>query len=164
MELSQVNRLWQIIIDYGKNIRLKAKDGLNSWNIIKTHLETISIDINWKDTILNNYDDMIKMGVCEMDDHNISYIKRELDHFILQHGRIPYRNKLSGSLVRLFQIAYNCGQFKGAIEGGYNYPIKWFEYYIDNKLDTPQSYCDDINLLLINKQITNELIEIILLL
>jgi len=132
-----LNELWEIIINYGYETRIKNKDGLERWNFIKKIFPDIKII--WTDSSKKIYDNLIKLGVIE-EETGLSHEEWERHHYLLQHGRIIHNNP-DGSLMRLMQIAYNIGQFRAEQEKK-NYPIKQLAYYRTNKLDQITTYID----------------------
>ena len=135
-----LNELWNIIINYGYETRVKAKDGLERWNVIKKLFPEFAL--TWKDSSKKIYQDLLDLGVIE-EETRLSHEEWERHHYLLQHGRIIKYNP-EGSLVRLMQIAYNVGQFKAEQEKK-NYPVKQLTYYKKNNLDNLTTYIEHIS-------------------
>jgi hypothetical protein len=63
----------------------------------------------------------------------------EVTHFFFQHGRIPFKNKESLTLVRLMQLAYNAGQLNAEKTNKYNTKERQ-KYYKSKKLNSYKTY------------------------
>ena len=143
--------LWNTIIQYGKYVRNNKFNGLDMWNGLKQILNEHIIELQWTSKSLNFYHDIIDLGVIE-DKTLLNHNEWEFHHFFLQHGNIPFKN--NGNNIRLFQIAYNIGQF--TIEK-INYEQKWIDYYNNNKLNEIYSFIEDESILTLNKLYNDEL-------
>ena len=110
-------------------------------NLVKELIPNVKI--LWKESAKQIYNDLIKLGVNNSEgweDSGLSHPDWERQHYLLQHGRIIYKNP-DGSVVRLLQIAYNIGQFKVEVRRK-PYTEEQMKYYRDNKLDDIWSYID----------------------
>ena len=146
MNCEILNLLWTDIISYGTLVRLNDRDGLQAWNLLRGILESVeTVPIVWTERCLGFYHTMIEIALVEdYDEHggSISKLEWERHHFLLQHGRIPHRSPKNASIVKLFQIAYNYGQF---IAEKCRYPIcVYIQSHIDfseqNKLGNINTY------------------------
>jgi hypothetical protein len=133
--------LWNSIIKYGERTREGNMNGLERWNLVKELIPNVKIQ--WNESAKKIYNDLIKLGVNNSEDwkdSGLSHHNWERQHYLLQHGRIIYKNQ-EGSIVRLLQIAYNIGQFKVELNRKL-YTEEQMKYYRDNKLDDIWSYID----------------------
>lgn len=129
-------KLWHLIFYYGKYIRSKGKDGLESWNSIKNEIPDIKL--SWKENAKRIYKDLRELGTTG-DNNDKKDEKWEEQHFLLQHGRIIKNNE--GNLMRLMQIAYNSGQFCEANQKNYSEEQK--QYYSEHNLNNMFTYLDE---------------------
>jgi len=140
-EKGLLEELWNSIIKYGERTRDGNMNGLERWNLVKELIPNVKIQ--WNESAKKIYDDLISLGVNNSEDwkdSGLSHPDWERQHYLLQHGRIIYKNP-DGNLVRLYQIAYNIGQFK--VEAGRKpYTDEQMRYYTENKLDNIWSYID----------------------
>jgi len=139
-EKKLLEELWISIIKYGERTREGNMNGLERWNLVKELIPNVKIV--WKESAKKIYDDLLKLGVNHKDESEsgLSHTDWEKQHFLSQHGRIIYKNP-DGNLVRLYQIAYNIGQFK--VEDRINpYTEEQMKYYKENKLDELWSYIE----------------------
>lgn len=138
----RLNNLWDVVINYGYETRIKNKDGLERWNFIKKLFPDFKLE--WTDSSKTIYEDLLKLGVIEDESSSgLSHEKWEKHHFLLQHGRIIHNNP-DGSLLRLMQIAYNIGQFRAEQEKK-SYPVKQLAYYRTHKLEKLNTYISHIS-------------------
>ncbi len=143
---------WDLIIEYGYNIRKNGKDGLKGWELLKSIIP--NTPIKWSEKSRNFYDEFGKLGVNQSESSEEAGMTKdnwERHHYILQHGRIIYKNP-EGDLRRLGQIAYNAGQFRRELEKEI-YPEEQMRYYIINELNKVTTYIDE------SVEINGELIE-----
>ena len=156
--------IWDSIIDYGINIRNISYSpiakfmpdlGKHSWEYLSKEITSNLVDSSfesdwewtWNQDELNKlYDyvhDDLKMNG---DNHDIKDNTWSQKHFILQLIRIPKNNKLS--LIKLYQIAYNIGQYKESLAHEQNlsnvglrvYTSDIINFFISNKLDDMNTY------------------------
>jgi len=142
--MSFIEKLWKIMINYGYDVRINKKDGLERWNFVKPLFPPFSL--NWKESSKKIYNDLVELGVNNSEtseESGLSHVEWERNHYLLQHGRIIYKNP-EGSLVRLMQIAYNIGQFRAEQEKK-SYSVKQLTYYRTHKLDLLNTYIDNIS-------------------
>lgn len=134
MEISEndtIESLWNKAVSYGLEVNLENKDGLTSWNLVKSQLAKYPImnsKCKWNTfdkepehylhKIFSNMDNEYLKdvhGVNEFTmlddviDSNTSHPDWEKDHFLIQHFRIPYKNP-NPTPIRMIQVAYNTGQ------------------------------------------------------
>jgi hypothetical protein len=132
--MSNTFLIWEAVKGYGYKMRKQNLDGLASWNNLKLLITPYSQSLEWKPSCLTYYNQLIELGVKENQDSDMSITEWEQHHFILQHGRIPFRSANNGDIVRLLQISYNAGQFSAEVERC-SYNDKWMRYYDENRLD-----------------------------
>jgi hypothetical protein len=133
----RLNNLWDVLINYGYETRIKNKDGLDRWNFVKKLFPDFKIE--WTNFSKTIYQDLLDLGVIEDEaGSGLSHEDWERHHYLLQHGRIIHNNP-EGSLVRLMQIAYNIGQFRAEQEKKV-YPVKQLTYYRSHKLEKLNTY------------------------
>jgi len=140
-ERGLLQELWISMIKFGERTREGNMNGLERWNLVKELIPNVKI--LWIKSAKKIYDDLIKLGVNnseEWEESGLSHPDWERQHYLLQHGRIIYKNP-DGSVVRLLQIAYNIGQFKVEVRRK-PYTEEQMKYYRDNKLDDIWSYID----------------------
>jgi hypothetical protein len=140
-ERGLLQELWISMIKFGERTREGNMNGLERWNLVKELIPNVKI--LWIKSAKKIYDDLIKLGVNnseEWEESGLSHTDWERQHYLLQHGRIIYKNP-DGSVVRLLQIAYNIGQFKVEVRRK-PYTEEQMKYYRDNKLDDIWSYID----------------------
>jgi len=136
-----IHNLWDSIIKYGYRTRSNNMNGLERWNLVKEIIPNMNIE--WTDKSRKIYDDLKNLNVDSSESSEeltfkLSHSEWEKQHFLIQHGRIIYKNK-NGTIVRLMQIAYNIGQFKAENERE-KYSDNIIKYYNDNKLDDINTY------------------------
>jgi hypothetical protein len=137
-DLSLTHELWNSIVMYGERTREGNMNGLERWNFLKELIPNVKIQ--WNKLAKKIYDDLGKLGVNHLEEleSGLSHIDWERQHFLSQHGRIIYKNP-EGTLVRLYQIAFNIGQFK--VEARKKlYTEEQMKYYKENKLDQYDTY------------------------
>lgn len=158
--MSNVQKLWDIVFQFGYVVRYGKLDGLQCWNKIKPILSSVTPDCEWSmENIRSIYFHMktefnISENKFDYENNNIW----ESYHFYLQHSRIPYINKDDNKLVRLMQIAYNAGQYEYE-KTQFDYGDEMNKYYVDNNLASMATYMGNDNLLKIDKIINNDLIK-----
>ena len=138
-EKGLLEELWNSIIKYGERTREGNMNGLERWNLVKELIPNVKIQ--WNESAKKIYDDLISLGANNSEDwkdSGLSHPDWERQHYLLQHGRIIFKNP-DGNLVRLYQIAYNIGQFKAENEKN-KYSENILKYYNDNKLDDINTY------------------------
>jgi hypothetical protein len=139
-DLSLTHELWNSIVMYGERTREGNMNGLERWNFLKELIPNVKIQ--WNKLAKKIYDDLGKLGVNHLEEleSGLSHIDWERQHFLSQHGRIIYKNP-EGTLVRLYQIAFNIGQFK--VEARKKlYTEEQMKYYKENKLDQYDTYVE----------------------
>ena len=134
--ISSIRELWDIVSEYGYNVRQKNINGLDAWNKIKPLLKSVKYSLDWKN---NFYDDLLMVGVRDVDKEDMPYNEWQKHHFLIQHGRIVKRNP--PSIMRLMQIAFNSGQFR-AVRDSPIYTQEMLDFYDDNKLSDVETYID----------------------
>ena len=145
MEVS-LQDLWNSIVKKGYYIRFAGKDGLKSWQPIKTELSEFDISFSFNKNIFNLANEMYFVHPDDNDHQNAKFIFNnikldntiELHHFFIQHFRIPKMiNAEKISLLKLMQIAYNAGQFLASRNC---YPIEVLNFYDDNNMGKLETY------------------------
>jgi len=138
--------LWEEFIQYGYNIRLKAKDGKLAWDSVKVLIPDLKIE--WIEKSKTFYTMLGSLGVNlseSPEEAKMSKDKWERHHYLLQHGRIVHTNpNEKATLVRLLQIAYNIGQFKRELEKEL-YTPEQLKFYINNDLNKVTTYIEKIS-------------------
>lgn len=151
---------WISIIAYGMATAKLSKHsgtskGQEKWDVMKLAIEqwihTLDdptvVQFEWKHTCMAFYDELKGLGVIDEKTEEVSQREWEVNHFLIQHGRIPKKNPTNVSIVRLFQIAFNSGQAN--ITNMKNekilsvYPKQQLRYYDENRLAYVDSYIDE---------------------
>ena len=100
--------------------------------------------MQWKIDTIKRYHELSKgadMKIPEKKDVPQEHHEQwEVEHFFLQHFRIPHLNK--ASLVKLMQIAYNAGQLE-AERNSKHYPHDAKKYSADQQLILFSSYVSE---------------------
>ena len=160
MSLSSI-LLWEAVKEYGYNVRKENLDGLEAWNKLKVLLAPCSVSFNWNQDCMTFYNHLISVGVMEnYIEENMTKVQWEQDHFLLQHGRIPFKNANSADLSRLFQVAYNAGQFRAEVEKG-SYRDTLVEYYESNRLGKIDTYFAKFEDLQVSYELVRSVCELI---
>lgn len=142
-KLYHVFEIYDAFINYGYNVRTTCKSGYDSWHAIKKYIpEEI---ITWTHIAHKYYADLTT-GVYSIEDVqpiNLDakgQLRWERNYFLLQHGRI-LKKYPTASLTKLFQIAYNTGQFiaDNEIEP---YPQTQLGYFVNKQLNKPSSFVE----------------------
>jgi len=140
--LTNTTEVWGLVVTYGEYIRGHKLDGLVAWNALKELLAKHSHSIEWSQQCLGFFDGLQNCGIVEIHDPlTMTHHEWERHHFMIQHGRIPHRNANKGDLVRLFQIAYNSGQFSIERRAG-EFSKDSLSYFYNNHLNYISSYVD----------------------
>lgn len=71
--------------------------------------------------------------------------KKEINHFFIQHFRIPKLMNYEVSVLKLLQIAYNAGQFKAERENKKSYSKKILNFYDKYNLDKISAFAKNIS-------------------
>jgi hypothetical protein len=144
--------LFDTVVEYGKQVRGRDLDGLESWTKIKGLFSSAPGQCEWEierkidgETVSNLsaiYDyvhDVLGMKGGDEDEDHVDKKDWEKYHFYLQLTRIAKKNECS--LVRLMQVAYNVGQFQADLEDpAYTEAVKGF--YDEHKMGSLHSYVD----------------------
>ena len=149
----EITDLWKEVINYGYQVRCQGLNGEKAWSEYKEKIKD-SNDYFLTEKI---FELIKKVNFSYTDDHkeqqNSSiliydeiYLNEfagkinEVNHFILQHFRIPNmaENKKI-STVKLLQLAYNIGQAKCEFEKK-TYSDRLAKFYQENKLDEITTY------------------------
>ena len=137
-----IKELWNGITEYGYRTRQGKLDGLERWNNIKKTIPNIKIE--WTNKSKKIFDDLKTFGVDSSENAEEAGLEKnewDRNHFLIQHGRI-IKNNPEGNLIRLFQIAYNAGQFRAENEKTqYSPDIR--DYYVRNELNKLETYLDN---------------------
>jgi hypothetical protein len=137
-----IRDLWNGIIEYGYRTRQGKLDGLERWNNIKKTIPNIKIE--WTNKSKKIFDDLKAFGVDSSENAEEAGLEKnewDRNHFLIQHGRI-IKNNPDGNLIRLFQIAYNAGQFRAENEKT-QYSADIRDYYVRNELNKLETYLDN---------------------
>lgn len=169
--MEKIEDLWKSIISYGKMVRAKNLDGLQSWIKIKDLLKNNKEEGRWNDEIVTIYGEMkSKLGLkeeeCEIKDGPNSHEEWEKHHVYLQHARIPTLNYGECQLYRIMQIAYNAGQYNAfKTDSFYNVSIKGInnktlnKYYDEKKLSDISTYINKNDLIKFEKSLDKNLLN-----
>ena len=143
-KVAQVHELYDAFINYGYNVRKTNKSGYDAWIAIKKDIpeEIISWKTSAKGVIYNQLN--VKFNIPDVKPtKNLDckgQLRWERNYFLLQHGRV-IKNYPTASLTKLFQIAYNAGQFKAENEMD-PYPQAHLQYYINADLSKVTSFVE----------------------
>ena len=145
---SLIYNLYNKVQAYGYFVRNSNSDGLESWNAIKSLFEKKNfqdIRIQWNDELFRMYEFLTN----ERNGYGINDIEKEdsddenlwkINHFFLQHVRIPYKNK-QGNIMRLMQVAYNSGQMIASKNEYDKYGLhKYISYYHNYDMANMDTY------------------------
>ena len=147
----QPEQLWTYFENVGYNTRKGGEDGLRVWKEIRGTLSDAPIGGQISPTILGiilraynvKEDDTEHEEVqfCDPDGElgEILSNTKEVEHFFIQHFRIPVMAKYELTRRKFAQIAYNAGQFRAEQEKS-TYGKAVEEYYIKNNLGKWDSY------------------------
>jgi hypothetical protein len=142
-KLYHVFEIYDAFINYGYNVRKTGKSGYDAWHAVKKDIpEEI---ITWTHTAHRYYADLTT-GIYSIEDVQPigldakGQLRWERNYFLLQHGRI-LKKYPTASLTKLFQIAYNTGQFiaDNEIEP---YPQSQLGYFVNKQLNKPSSFVE----------------------
>ena len=141
---SEMDTLWANVFARGKEIRQNKEDGRKGWEDLSAELQRkiSGIKFSWNSKCLKFYVQMISELKLIESDKEISHQEWEKHHFLLQHGRIPHKNQEQPELIKLFQVAYNAGQFSSLIGDELYTKHGRLQYYIENDLGNIETYCD----------------------
>lgn len=134
--------VWSVFVHFGYQVRKGNLDGRAGWQLCKSFFK----DRFTQEIIVIN--DQIKALVDQYytsageDDKDSSFnclgvqLKNDVEtqHFFIQHFRIPRLGNYKLTLLQLFQIAYNVGQFKAECEKN-SYDPRIISFYQQHKLD-----------------------------
>ena len=134
---SKIEQLWHIVENYGYLVRFNNINGRFAWNDINNIFPDVTF--NWTEKSKQHYTMLKRLGVRGDDNDPLDDLW-EPYHFLLQHGRIVHKN--NGSLMRLMQIAYNCGQYKNCAERLNIYTSQMRELFISGKYEHIDTYID----------------------
>ena len=151
-----MEELFNLVKNYGYIVRSNELDGLQSWNEIKSILQSICCkELEWSMNLKTLASEPHTSEPLNINGaYNYIYIKLKMKvedneeekcnpnwekyHFFLQLARIP-KNNPKGDLVRLCQIAYNLGQLSAVYHDAvYTDDVKRF--YKINNLDKMSTY------------------------
>jgi len=142
-----IEYLWDLLKSYGYEVRKAGESGLEAWQKMKTLLSEYKQEFEIKDEIKDLIENFYVIG-SDTKDHldsgfNIDNIKLnnriEIHHFFIQHFRIPSLEKNKLSVLKLAQIAYNCGQFLASCEKS-SYDEKVIDFYNFHKLSKVETF------------------------
>jgi hypothetical protein len=151
-----MEELFNLVKNYGYIVRSNELDGLQSWNEIKSILQSICcVGLEWSMNLKTLASEPLDSEPLNINGaYNYIYIKLKMKgedneeekcnpnwekyHFFLQLARIP-KNNPKCDLVRLCQIAYNLGQLSAVYDDAvYTDDVKHF--YKINNLDKMSTY------------------------
>lgn len=147
-----IQSIWNSVFEYGYHVRKNNLNGLKSWQSLKKTYEEIphpsfSVKANIAYIVSEHYKlgaDVTDHTDCKfaLDKNLVLDNKIEIDHFFIQHFRIPYLCNYNLSVLKLLQISYNAGQFfAGAEKRIYN--MKIANFYNLNDLSSLNTYISD---------------------
>lgn len=147
--------IWESAETFGYETRKNHKDGLEAWTSTKNSYpdnEKIKVSQQIKELIKKYY----FAKETDEDHQNVSFADEsfdaplvntnngatnELDHFFIQHFRIPTKEGFSLSQRKFAQIAYNAGQFRAEREQN-NYPDYVIKFYDSHKIGDYMTYLE----------------------
>jgi hypothetical protein len=142
-KLYHVSEIYGAFINYGYNVRKTKKSGYDAWIIIKEKIPEQLV--TWKSSIGNEYYNHLtsNLGIKDVKPVNLDQLGQndwERNYFLLQHGRIM-RKYPQASLVKIFQIAYNTGQFIAENERE-PYSQAILQYFVNKQLNKLSSFIE----------------------
>jgi hypothetical protein len=153
-QTSTLGELWDQMVKHGYDVKSKDKDGLAEWQPYKKlygtyfldNIDGIDIDNHIRYLCGKYYkpggkDD--EESVFEYDDLKLENVV-DINHFFVQHCRIPKLMDYKVSVLKLLQIAYNAGQFKAERENKDSYDQKILDFYDDNDWININSFAKNI--------------------
>ena len=149
MTTMECKNLWQTVFSKGYETRKSGIDGQKAWQALKNEYEESAAQYDCRGTRIEKLCQEIGYNKCEDDtDHKKVTIRiagaqlsnrTEIEHFIIQHFRIPLMQNYQLSLSKLLQIAYNAGQARVEFDNeSYSSDVKCF--YESNMLDDIETY------------------------
>jgi len=134
--------LFDAFINYGLSVRETDKDGYTAWIAIKSKIPEQMI--SWNQAAKDRYKHLtVNFGIPDVKPSNLNLLDQNnwaRKYFLLQHGRVVY-NYPQGSLAKLFQIAYNTGQFI-AENKKMKYEQAHLSYFIEEQLNKFTSFVE----------------------
>jgi hypothetical protein len=129
-------------------------DGKEFWQPLKKILDEEIYGEKWKKINKKLESDIMKLPEYYIDGYENRYII-EINHFLIQHIRIPKNEK--PSLKKIIQIALNAGQYKALGKD----KIIGDRSYKKIKMDKLETYLTNGDIKSISDKITNELVKIV---
>lgn len=149
-----LREIWNNVKNIGYNVRINNLNGLEKWQQLKNTYnrcvlsdgKKMEVSDTIKQLISNHYvtnsEDTYQANSKFFIETVILINSIEIDHFFVQHFRIPVLSDFELSVLKFAQIAYNAGQYDAAREQNmYNDITNTF--YDVNKLGSPETYVDD---------------------
>lgn len=133
--------LWAVFVNFGYKVRNGSLDGRAGWQLCKDFLlDRFTQEVAINDQIKTLADQYYKPAGQDENESSFNYLdvqlknEVEVHHFFIQHFRIPHIGNYKLTLLKLFQIAYNVGQFMAECEkNSYEFCIRAFHQ--QHKLD-----------------------------
>lgn len=158
--------LWKNVLTYGEVAKEKNLDTLDSWKRLRNILSKYPILGKWKIDSFNLYNQINDLGLIDENQKNTKKDNWEKGFLYIQHGRIPIKNKMKPTLLKLLQISFNAGQLRQLMinqnDKFYNQIMR--DFYLTNALDQADTYMEKCVLDLMTKEIdinlNKELVEL----
>lgn len=147
---------WKKVINIGKRVRSQKLNGLDEWQKLKKIYNNYRID---KDIIIKksffefigtldykqvhsdtDENEHLENAEIKIGSITVEYKSSDIDHFFIQHFRIPMTTAQPMKLTKLMQIAYNIGQMSAEFQ---NYDVSIQAFYKKNKLNSILSYVNE---------------------
>lgn len=153
--------LWKSTLSYGENSKEKNLDGLDSWHRLRNVLAKYPILGKWKLESFQLYDQIIDLGLVDENPKKMNKDVWEKNHIYIQHGKIPLKNKMKPTLLKLLQIAFNAGQLRQQMinRNDQFYSQTMRDFYLTNALDQADTYMEKCVLNLMTKEINKDLYD-----
>ncbi len=152
--MTTIRDIWNEVKLIGYNVRIRDLNGLTEWQPLKVKYSVYVLADGKKLKVSNKICQLVSqyyMVDMKDDDHVDSKIKinetilinsKDVDHFIIQHFRIPKMSDYNLSILKFAQIAYNAGQYEASKQQGvYDQIIN--DFYTENNLGLPETFLDD---------------------
>mgnify|MGYP001112854781 CR=1 FL=1 len=154
---NSVYDLWKKVVKYGENSKEKDLDGYESWNRLRNILDKYPIIGKWKIESLSLYDQILDLGLSSSNKVEKSTWRK--NYYYIQLGRIPKKNLMKPTLLKLLRVAFNVGQLRQIMINNNDsfYTDMMKDFYLTNNLDSADTYMDKCVLDLMSKEIDNDL-------
>lgn len=147
----QPEELWINYENIGYISRNTGQDGLKTWKQLKDTVSDSLLGGQISDELVKIINRGYMIGHDDVDHRDVTFTDKsnsldsmlhnveEIDHFFIQHLRIPILANLKLTRRKFAQIAYNAGQFRAEKEKNtYNQDV--VTYYDKNNLGNYQTY------------------------